>query len=142
MKNPLKFFESEKPNDSPAQAEENGTPASMEALPTEPSIQVEKLKVDDSKCNKCKGILDTDGYPLWCKACRATYKREYNATLSNRDRAVGFHQGIDADRDMLGLEFARLGRAVFNGAQVVFIICQSPRPEFRMPEHGKTSEAS
>ncbi len=82
-------------------------------------------------CSKCEEALDTVGYPKWCKACRAKYKREYETVKIDLIAAKGFAQGVETAISMLSLEFARHGRAMLSGREVEFAIRNAPRPQYR-----------
>lgn len=86
---------------------------------------------DDPVCSKCDGALDTEGYPLWCKKCRATYKREYEALRLNEAEARGFAAGVEAMAKTLQGEFERLGRVQFSGTQAAVAVFHTPRPQFK-----------
>jgi hypothetical protein len=78
-------------------------------------------------CRKCGKELDTQNPEKWCKACRAAYQREYNATKEGR----AFLRGVKAMQRTIVGEFGRPGIAnvVFSGADVAFRIAQMPGPE-------------
>lgn len=95
---------------------------------------VQPQKQESEKCNKCSAPIDTTGYPKWCKACRAKYKREYTDTVEAMTAARAFNQGVDAFRETLAMEFARHGKAPLTGTQVSWIISNSPRPTYKSLE--------
>jgi len=71
----------------------------------------------EAKCSRCEGSLDTKGYPLWCKACRAKNQREYNALLKQMSETRGYAAGVSAFRDHIAKKFEAIGTtATFNGA--------------------------
>jgi len=53
---------------------------------------------EQQKCSRCESDLDTDGYPLWCKACRAKYNREYRDLQRQMGDGRGFLAGVEAFR--------------------------------------------
>ena len=85
-------------------------------------------------CSKCSSQLDTEGYPRWCKNCRATYKREYEALKADRASGKGFLRGIEALRETLAGEFERLGSGNFTAYEVAHLIRQTPAPKMRDSE--------
>lgn len=82
------------------------------------------------KCSKCGLDLDTDGTPKWCKKCRATYQREYNATKEGRAEAAGFARGVMATKGVLASEFSRLGNGQWSGYEIANLIARAPGPKF------------
>lgn len=80
-------------------------------------------------CSKCAGELDTSGYPLWCKKCRATNKREYEATKKEMQESRGYSAGVSAMRDYLMKHFGTFGSSGdFSGNDVAKMIqnCRGP----------------
>jgi hypothetical protein len=80
-------------------------------------------------CSKCAGELDTAGYPLWCKKCRAANKREYEATKKEMQESRGYAAGVSAMRDYLVKQFAGFGGSGdFSGNDVAKMIqtCRGP----------------
>lgn len=84
-------------------------------------------------CSKCSGDLDTTGYPRWCKSCRAEWKREYLQVKAKMEREAAFFRGVDSDRTMLAVEFARLGNAMLSGTEIAHAISFAPRPNYKPP---------
>lgn len=80
-------------------------------------------------CSKCNKELDTTGYPLWCKSCRAANKREYEATKKEMQESRGYAAGVAAMRAYLADNFARYGSAgSFNGNEIAHTIRTVPGP--------------
>jgi len=65
-------------------------------------------------CSKCEKELDTTGLPRWCRACRAKYKREYEATKADMSESRGFCAGVSAAKDFIAREF----ESAVRGAQI------------------------
>lgn len=61
-----------------------------------------------AKCSKCNEELDTEGTPKWCKACRAKYQKEYQATKEGKAEAAGFALGAEAMRQEVVNSFAKV----------------------------------
>jgi hypothetical protein len=80
------------------------------------------------ECSKCNATLDTIGYPKWCKACRANYRREYEDEKQERLGKKGYARGVEDLRDLLAGEFDRLGSGNFSGAECAYLIRQVPAP--------------
>jgi hypothetical protein len=79
-------------------------------------------------------MLDTTGYPKWCKACRAKYKRDYNDSQEGRHQKKGFAQGVTAMRYYLADQFLKAGSAVFEGYQLANIVKNCPGPKLTEEE--------
>lgn len=80
-------------------------------------------------CSKCEGLLDTSGYPLWCRKCRAGNKREYEATKKEMQESRGYAAGISAMREYLAAKFREYGtQGSFTGIEVAHYITQSQGP--------------
>lgn len=79
-------------------------------------------------CTKCTGPLDTEGYPKWCKACRAKHRREYEATKKEMSETRGYAAGVSAMKGHLAGHFERLGSGSFSGYEVAALIRQSKGP--------------
>ncbi len=75
-------------------------------------------------CSKCKGGLDTEGYPRWCKGCRAKYQKDWKQTRE----ALTFGDGIAAMRELLANEFQNQGGGSFSGYEIRDLIMQAPGP--------------
>lgn len=77
---------------------------------------------NETLCSKCEAELDTTGYPLWCKACRAANKREYEATkrqmTESRGYAAGFTAGSAEMQRRLAVRVASLGNGKFTCLQI------------------------
>jgi hypothetical protein len=83
------------------------------------------------KCGKCGDNLDTTGYPLWCKSCRAKYKREYEETKSGMVEHSAYLRGADAMRAKLLEEISKqhpMGQVTVGS--VAAWIAETKRPEF------------
>jgi len=83
------------------------------------------------QCSKCSTTLDTEGYPKWCKACRAKYKREYESLKGDMAASRGFSQGVEAMAQTLALEFGRKGPAMVSCSEVAGAIQVAPRPRYQ-----------
>lgn len=82
-----------------------------------------------SACSKCESELDTIGFPLWCKSCRAKYKREYEATKKQMFESRGFAAGMTTMRHYLAQNFQQYGTAgSFTGAEIAAIIARVKDP--------------
>jgi hypothetical protein len=77
----------------------------------------------------CGKPLDTTGYPLWCKRCRADHRKAYNATVKEMSESRGFAAGVQATKDLLASEFANSIRGIqisgFEAARLVRA-CRGP----------------
>ena len=70
-----------------------------------------------AKCSKCDGVLDSTGFPKWCKACRRTWDKDYRALKLEMSESRGFAAGVSAARDHIVRKFEAIGTtATFNGA--------------------------
>ena len=83
------------------------------------------------KCSRCEKDLDTTGYPKWCKACQAAYRREYRSLQGEMAETRGFAAGVSAMRDHLTNRFSRAPLASFTGAALVDWLRKEPGP--RLP---------
>ncbi len=81
-----------------------------------------------SSCSRCTSPLDTDGYPKWCKACRAKNRREYEATRKEMSESRGFAAGVSAAREYFAGRFEKYGAAAFTGIEIGALIRQSQGP--------------
>lgn len=95
-----------------------------------PELAPQGAPPDESTiCSKCEGALDTTGYPLWCKSCRAKNKREYEATKKQMQETRGYAAGVSAMRAYLAAQFLKFGTAgSFSGVEISRIIehCKGP----------------
>ena len=74
-------------------------------------------------CSRCtKNEVDGDGYPQWCKPCKAAYQKEYQAAKGNRHEAKGFSRGVSAMRENLICQFLRFPVGQFSGQDVARLI--------------------
>lgn len=81
-------------------------------------------------CSKCADNEVTgEGYPRWCNPCRASYKREYEATKTGRSEKKGFAAGVTAMRELLSSEFEKLGSGKFAAFEVARLIQNAPGPK-------------
>jgi hypothetical protein len=83
----------------------------------------------DSSCSKCEKPLDTDGFPHWCKSCRARYKREYEALRKDMAETRGYAAGVSAMREFVASNFAAYALPrMFSGAEIAHIVrtCSEP----------------
>lgn len=67
-------------------------------------------------CSKCGSGLDTKGYPHWCRACRAKYKREYEDVRASMLEAQAFSRGAEAMQRLIA---ERLRKASPGGLMMV-----------------------
>ncbi len=82
-----------------------------------------------STCSKCDKALDTTGYPLWCRSCRAANKREYENTRREMQESRGYAAGVTAMRHYLAENFRRYGTAgSFSGVEIAATIMQVRGP--------------
>lgn len=80
-------------------------------------------------CSKCSASLDTTGYPLWCKACRAANKRDYESTKREMTEGKGFAAGVQAMRQYLAENFRRYGsQGAFTGNEIAQTILNVKGP--------------
>jgi hypothetical protein len=82
----------------------------------------------DATCSKCEGVLDTDGYPKWCKACRAKHRREYEATKKEMGETRGYAAGCSAMREFLADYFKSLGNAHVSGFEASVLVGRAGVP--------------
>lgn len=85
------------------------------------------------KCTQCKvNDLDTEGYPKWCKSCRARYKREQRVLESYRTEtkglAIGYRRGKDDMRQAAIEHFERFRYAHFSGYEISKMLAIIPDP--------------
>lgn len=83
-------------------------------------------------CSRCEKHLDTNGYPKWCKACRAAYKREYESLRTQMGEGRGFAAGVSAMRDCVCTELDRLGFSNFEAREIRDFVRAMPGP--RLPD--------
>ena len=81
-----------------------------------------------NECSKCSAELDTAGFPKWCKACRAKYKREYEGLKKEMAETRGYSAGISAMREFLAVQFVGYTIQRFSGPEIAHIIrnCSAP----------------
>ncbi len=90
-----------------------------------PTVAVETA----AECSKCEGVLDTTGYPKWCKSCRAKNKREYEATKKEMSETRGFAAGVSAAKAFVASEFETAIRgSMINGFEAARLVraCKGP----------------
>ena len=81
------------------------------------------------QCSKCQGPLDGAAGQNWCKACRAKYQREYEATRKQMTESHGFQAGVTAMRQYLVQRFSQYGTAgSFSGQEIAATIAQCKGP--------------
>jgi predicted amidophosphoribosyltransferase len=84
---------------------------------------------DTKPCSKCQKTLDTAGYPRWCKACRASYKSEYQDLREQMTETRGYSAGVSAMRDYLVAQFEKYGPLqTWNGQSIARIIRECTGP--------------
>lgn len=80
-------------------------------------------------CSKCENALDGVGFPHWCKKCRATYRREYEALRKEMAETRGYAAGVSAMREFVAANFEayRFPR-IFTGQEIAHIVrtCAEP----------------
>ena len=81
-------------------------------------------------CSKCGGNLDrkTNGSARWCKACRAKYQLEYEATRKEMSGTQQFAAGVSAMREYLARNFRQYGSAGFSGHEIAETIMKVKGP--------------
>ena len=85
---------------------------------------------EKTMCSKCESSeVESDGYPRWCNRCKASYKREYEATKAGRAEKKGFAAGVTAMREVLSDEFEKLGSGRFAAFEVARLIQNAPGPK-------------
>lgn len=96
-----------------------GTNEELSKLGNNHRAMSEETKPQTEECSKCEAPLDTTGFPKWCKACRAKYKREYEATKKEmsetRGYAAGFSAGSAAMQAGIAARVAAVGNGKFSG---------------------------
>ena len=90
----------------------------------QPAEQVEKCSNTG-----CINALDTTGYPKWCKACRAAYKREERVLQEHRYKARGYAAGVKAMREYLVEQFTAARTIMWTGEQLASIVRGCPGPK-------------
>jgi hypothetical protein len=85
-------------------------------------------KVAEGKCSKCEAVLDSEGYPKWCLACRAKNRREYEATKKEMNETRGFSAGSSAMRHAAAEYFKLFGNAKFSGIEIWSMLRSVPGP--------------
>jgi hypothetical protein len=83
-----------------------------------------------AKCRKCKGSLDRNGQPEWCKACWAKYHREYEGTKEEKVAAKAFCEGAEAMRHVLVRAFMGHAIGMMYGAQCAKYISLVAPPRY------------
>ena len=83
---------------------------------------------DNTRCSKCSGVLDTEGYPRWCNGCRTSYKRELSDLKMAKKEAAGFAAGVRACKDALADGFDDCGSGSFSGYEIAEMIRRAPGP--------------
>lgn len=84
----------------------------------------------DGTCSKpgCGKQLDTEGYPRWCRACRKSYKADYDAARSEMYESRGFAAGVTAMRYAVMEHFRRFLNAHFSAPEVSEMVRRLPGP--------------
>ncbi len=85
-------------------------------------------RVDDGG-EECGKPLDTTGYPIWCKACRAKHRVAYNATVKEMSETRGFAAGVSAAKAFVASEFETAIRgSMINGFEAARLVraCKGP----------------
>ncbi len=85
--------------------------------------------MDDSICSKCEKALDTEGYPKWCKVCRAKHRREYESTKKEMSETRGYAAGCSAMRDFMVRYFAQFGNVKLSGVEVSVMARKAGLPQ-------------
>ena len=84
---------------------------------------------EETTCSRCEKALDTTGVPLWCRACRAEYQREYKALQKQMSETRGFAAGVSAAKAFVASEFETAIRgATINGFEAARLVraCKGP----------------
>jgi hypothetical protein len=100
----------------------------MGTIESQPAT-AQAIATNGHACSRCAGVLDTTGYPLWCRKCRAENKRDYEATKKQMMESRGFATGVGAMREYLVKAFQEYGAASsFTGDEIASIIqrCKGP----------------
>jgi hypothetical protein len=85
--------------------------------------------MEDAACSKCEAVLDTEGYPKWCKKCRATHRREYEATKKEMGETRGYAAGCSAMRDFMATYFQQFGNVKFSGIEASIMARKAGLPQ-------------
>ncbi len=85
--------------------------------------------MEDVKCSKCEAALDTEGYPRWCKKCRATHRREYEATKKEMGETRGFAAGRSEMREFLAGYFMQFGNVRLSGVEASIMVRKAGLPQ-------------
>ena len=86
----------------------------------------EALPRTDLKCSRCEGELDTEGYPKWCKKCKAKWQREYQSLKKEMGERHGYTSGCRDARAALADHFLRFPNSMFSGTEVWAMINKAP----------------
>ena len=102
----------------------------MASATLNPSETLETPLQEKPFCSRCGGDLDTTDYPKWCKDCRKTNKKQWEATRKEMTESRGFAAGVSAMRAYLAKNFdERYGtQTEFTGMEIAHIIrtCKGP----------------
>lgn len=85
--------------------------------------------LETRSCSKCGGQLDTTGTPLWCRKCRAAYKREYEETRQLQTSARSFAAGVAATKEYFARRFYSYGAGCFAGDEIAKLILNAVGPQ-------------
>jgi hypothetical protein len=88
-----------------------------------------KSAEETETCSRCEKPLDTTGTPGWCRACRATYQREYKSLQKQMSETRGFASGVSAAKAFVASEFETAIRgATINGFEAARLVraCKGP----------------
>lgn len=89
---------------------------------------VVQTTADAPICSRCEGPRDTEGYPKWCKECRAKYRREFRDTEKEMRESRGFAAGCTAMRNAIAIRFQGYGSAIFSGVEAGHIAMKTTSP--------------
>ena len=79
-------------------------------------------------CSRCEADLDTNGYPKWCRKCRAKYRREYDSLKRQMSETRGFAAGCSAMRQAVRARFMHWPTAMISGSEVSAQVQTMPGP--------------
>lgn len=75
------------------------------------------------ECSKCGEVLDTTGFPKWCRKCRKKYNEDYRALSKEMSETRGFAAGVSAAKAFLASEFeAKIRGASISGYEAARLV--------------------
>lgn len=81
-------------------------------------------------CSRCPAVLDTEGSPKWCKACRTQYQKDHKATKQEMAEAKAFADGCVATKNALANAFMAHPIGMFYGAEAAKYCANFKSPSF------------